>query len=424
LSLSFLIASRESSWTAAALVHRADVLDASVTCGDVNRMFTSDPGGPPAFAVRAKSGLGLIDRGTCMSVFAQRFGRELFERRPVSAIMDAEPLIVSAMLDVGAVSAMVADRKPDALRTGFIVVGEDDEYRGVATGLDLMRLAAEYLQETVISLQLMQTALIENEKLAALGGLVAGIAHEINTPVGVTMVAASQLDESTAAIREAFATGTMRRDDLDRYLETTRETVTLISANARRAGELVQSFKQVAVDQVGDERRPFDLAEYLHEIVLSLRPQLKRSQVSVGVDCPERIVVDGYPGALAQAVSNLIANALMHAYDHGVPGTIHIAARSLPGDRVELRVTDDGRGIAPELLERIFDPFFTTKRGRGGSGLGLSIVHNIVHRVLGGMIAVASPPGGGTTFTMEFPRASPYRSDARFAPYQTERTAS
>jgi len=370
--------------------------------------------------VRHGASYGLIDRESCTTTFALRFGRELYERRPVTAIMDREPLVVESGLDIGAVSALVADRKPNALRSGFVVVDANGAYCGIATGLDLMRATAEHLQSLMIRQSLMQETLVENEKLASLGSLVAGVAHEINTPLGVTLVAASQLDEATAGICAALEGGTLQRNDLTSYLDMAREISKLLLGNTTRAAELVQSFKQVAVDQTSDERRTFALVAYVNDVIMSLRPQIRRAQVTVTVEGPDDLMVDGHPGVFAQIVTNFITNAITHAFEGKPGGTIRLRV-SRRRETVRVSFGDDGRGISAEHVEHIFEPFFTTRRGRGGSGLGLNIVYNLVRRVLGGRVWVETAIGAGTTFHVEFPRVTPHQTPAVAGPASTER---
>jgi len=262
-----------------------------------------------------------------------------------------------------------------------------------------IRTAYQHLKQT-------QASLVQAEKLAALGGLVAGVAHEINTPLGITLTGASVLAEETRRFGEQLEGGNLKKSAVHEYLKTAGESVELILANASRAAHLVHSFKQVAVDQTSEARRQFNLAEYLGEVVESLHPTYKRLPVQVSIDCTADIQLDGYPGALAQVVTNLLVNALTHAFAEHPAGHIMIRARAEEGT-VNLEFEDDGQGIAPEHLQRIFDPFFTTRRGAGGSGLGLHVVYNIVTKRMGGRIEVDSTPGLGTRFSMRMPVVAP-----------------
>jgi len=252
-----------------------------------------------------------------------------------------------------------------------------------------------------------QEELIQSEKMAALGSLVAGVAHEINTPLGNALTASSHLADRVDSLASLFAEGKMRRSDLDQFLGLVGETTTLMLANLERAVELVQSFKQVAVDQTSGERRQFDLKGYIDEVLLSLRPRLRKTRHQVSINCPKDILVDGYPGALSQILTNFVLNSLLHAYPGDVAGQLSITVSQPDPDWIELSYADDGIGIPAELIGRIYDPFFTTKRGSGGSGLGLHIVYNLVNVSMGGHISVKSRTGHGTQFLLRFPRAAP-----------------
>lgn len=269
-----------------------------------------------------------------------------------------------------------------------------------------MRQAKETAETAYRQLKDAQANLVQSEKMASLGGLVAGVAHEINTPVGVILTGASVLSEESAHFQKSIAAGTVKKSELLRYTETAMQSALLIQTNAERAAALILSFKQVAVDQTSEARRVFELGEYIEEIILSLRPAFKHSPIEMLLDCPEKIEVDGFPGALSQIITNLVTNSLRHAFDPDQAGTMRITA-SVERGMVRIIFSDNGIGIPPEHLGRIFDPFFTTKRGKGGSGLGLNIVYNLVTQTLGGTIAVTSSPGNGATFTIAFPRCSP-----------------
>jgi predicted ATPase/signal transduction histidine kinase len=283
----------------------------------------------------------------------------------------------------------------------------------MAISLENARLYAE-LEEKVAertrklsaaldNVRTMQDQMVESEKLAALGGLVAGMAHEINTPVGIAVTAASHLVDRTDELREAWQSGAMRRSTLDRFVESVEDAGRLILSNLERSNELVQSFKQVAVDQSSEARRTFAVREYLDDILRSLRPSLKRAPHRIEVECDAGLSITSYPGALAQVVTNLVLNSVVHAYDDGVAGRIELAVSTADGGGIRLRYRDDGKGIPDEARQRIFDPFFTTRRTHGGSGLGLHLVYNLVTQRLGGTITVASEPGRGTEFTVDIP---------------------
>ncbi|MGH8671352.1 MAG: ATP-binding protein [Burkholderiales bacterium] len=266
-------------------------------------------------------------------------------------------------------------------------------------------LTAAELLETVHYLEVTRKELVESEKLASLGGLVAGVAHEINTPVGITVSAASYLQDRTEDAKQKMTRGTLQQSELTHYLDDASQSARLLLSNANRAAQLVQSFKQVAVDQTSDERRRFELRSYLEETILSLHPRLSEASATVHLDCLHTIEMDSYPGPLAQVVTNLVLNSLQHAFDPGGAGVITISARSHHEDEVTVRYQDNGRGFAPEARDRIFEPFFTTRRGSGGDGLGLHIVYNIVTHKLRGSISVAeTQDGGGATFVITIPK--------------------
>lgn len=247
-------------------------------------------------------------------------------------------------------------------------------------------------------------SLLRSERLAALGGLVAGIAHEVNTPVGVATTSASYLVREVEELRQLVAARKLTASRMQEFINNADEAARLTLSNCDRAAQIINSFKQVAVDQVGGERRRFALAEYLDEVLTSLRPRLKREPHKVEVDCPPDLVVETDPGALSHGLTNLLVNALVHAFAPGVVGAIRISARLQDGDMVKLTFSDNGRGIPAELHEQVFDPFFTTRRGSGGSGLGLHILHNAITVALRGQLRLVSEIGKGTTFVMTFPR--------------------
>ncbi len=255
-------------------------------------------------------------------------------------------------------------------------------------------------------LQQAQDELLRSEKLAALGSLVAGIAHELNTPIGNSLMVASTLGDHTKSIREGMSVG-LRRADFEHYLADMDEAGEQLVHNLRRASELINSFKQVAVDQTSSQRREFGLAEVISEILLTLRPVTKKTPYVIDVDVPENVQMDSYPGPLGQVISNLVQNAILHGFDGGPKGKVLIQAHKLDDHQVELKVSDDGKGIPAAHMRRIFDPFFTTKLGQGGSGLGLNVVHTVVTGVLGGHISIESELGRGTLVTVVFPMVAP-----------------
>ncbi|MGE5390107.1 MAG: AAA family ATPase [Deltaproteobacteria bacterium] len=258
------------------------------------------------------------------------------------------------------------------------------------------------LSNTINQLKAAQMSLVWSEKMASLGRLVAGVAHEINTPVGVGVTAATNLQQITGEFARLYAEDQLTRQSLQDYLDDCQTAVSIITSNLNRASQLIRSFKEVSVDQTSETRRLFQVKSYLDEILLSLHPKLKKTNHVITVDCDEALEIDSYPGAFAQILTNLVMNSLVHAYDPGDTGQLTIRVRKLE-DSLQLEYRDDGKGIEPESLPKIFDPFFTTDREHGGTGLGLSIVYNIVTIQLGGIIECSSQPGQGTSFRITAP---------------------
>ncbi len=276
------------------------------------------------------------------------------------------------------------------------------EHRVDARTRDLQSANGQ-LRRTLDELRQAQKQLVESEKMAALGALVAGVAHEINTPLGIGVTAASHLETESKRVRALVADSVLKRSDLDAYLATASDSSELILRNLKRADHLVKSFKQVAVDQSSEQRRVIELAEYLDEILTSLHPRLKRTKHEVVVDCDPLIRVNTFPGALYQVIVNLVINSLVHGFEEIEAGRVDLAVRCVDG-QVEIDYRDNGRGMPEAVRARIFEPFFTTKRGQGGSGLGMHIVYNLVTQMLGGTVTCDSVQGEGVRFLVKFPQ--------------------
>ena len=265
------------------------------------------------------------------------------------------------------------------------------------------------LSSVLATLEQAQTNLITSEKMASLGSLVAGIAHELNTPIGNSLLTATALEDMVADFNRKYADGGVKRTALETLLSDTRLACGIMTSSLRRAADLITSFKQVAVDQTSDQRRQFDLNEVLSDTLATFAAQLRRANCETKLDCPPQLMLDSFPGSVGQVLSNLINNALLHAFDQRASAVLSISARATADDQVVLVFADDGVGMTPKILHQVFDPFFTTKMGQGGSGLGMNIVYNIVTGMLGGSIQVESTAGRGTSVTIRMPRTAPRR---------------
>ena len=331
--------------------------------------------------------------------------------------------VISPLKKLGKAAAGIA--KGD-LKTTIPYV-KDDEFGALSHELETMRGALEQnftqlenrvdertselrtvnttMRNMLDQLQRAQQNLIQSEKLAALGSLVAGVAHELNTPIGNGLTVATTLCDSCDNMKREMNNG-LTRAALERFIEDMDEGSHLVSRNLEKASELVSSFKQVAVDRTSAQRRKFSLFEILTETRLTVSPTFKRTPYIVDIDVIEDITLDSYPGPLGQVITNLLNNAVIHAFDNRDHGRVVLAAKNVI-DGVRLTVADDGKGIPVNQQDKIFDPFFTTKLGAGGNGLGMHIVHNIITGVLGGTIQLTSHEGEGTCFTIFLPRVAP-----------------
>lgn len=249
----------------------------------------------------------------------------------------------------------------------------------------------------------MQNFLIESEKMFALAGLVAGVAHEVNTPLGIGITAASHLSDMASELIEAVQNKTLSDSQLTEFFEDIRSGSDIILSNLNRAGKLIQSFKQLSVDQSTEPKRIFEVCSYMDEILQSVSPSLKKTRIKISVVCPNPIEVHGYPGAFSQIITNLIMNSTLHAFEPHAEGLITITL-GLQDSLLRIVYADDGAGMPPEILSRIFEPFYTTKRSTGGTGLGLAVVYSLVTQKLGGTIECKSSVGKGTEFTILFSR--------------------
>jgi PAS domain S-box-containing protein len=263
------------------------------------------------------------------------------------------------------------------------------------------------LSKTLATLQNMQGEILRSEKMAALGSMVAGVAHELNTPIGNSVTVATTLQDNADFMLEEIRTGHPRRTLLDQTLDASANGAEILVRNLNRAAALVSSFKQLAVDQSSNHRRHFDLRQAVEEVILTLTPMYKKTPYRFELDLAPDIELESYPGPLGQVITNFITNALSHAFEGRAQGTMFIVTRKRINDEVEITFSDNGIGISAEQLKRVFDPFYTTKLGQGGSGLGMHIVYDLVTGILGGKISLDSTPGQGLTIQMILPMVAP-----------------
>lgn len=256
------------------------------------------------------------------------------------------------------------------------------------------------------ALEKLMLELNEREKLASLGSLVSGVSHEINTPLGISITATSYLCEVNESFYKKLQNNEVTRKDFEEYVNNINQSTSILNHNLGRAAKLVNSFKEIAVHQSIEEQIPFNMSEYLDMIVTSLHHETKKQNHHVTVNCNPDLIVNSYAGAFSQIITNLMMNAIVHAYDDTINQSLNIMIDfHLQGNDALLIFSDDGKGIPEEHLGHIFEPFYTTKRGLGGSGLGLNIVYNLVTGLLNGRISCESKMGEGTKFIIEFPHS-------------------
>lgn len=293
-----------------------------------------------------------------------------------------------------------------AVQAGNIRLRENEEFsklilKNRQTELEL-KSTNTALQESLEKLKKTQAQLIESEKNAALSVLVAGVAHEINTPIGVSITAASHLEDKGKLFFSKVEGSGISREDFNEYKSSTLSSTEMLLSNLMRAADLIKSFKQVAVDQIKDEKRKFDLRAYFKEVLKSLQPEYKRVVDEVLLFCEEDIIICSYPGVFSQIITNLIMNSLIHGFEGKAEGEISIKIEE-SHDFLTIIYKDNGKGMSSESLKKIFDPFYTTKRGKGGTGLGMHIVYNLVRQKLEGQIKCNSIKGKGINITILIP---------------------
>jgi len=267
---------------------------------------------------------------------------------------------------------------------------------------DELRKRNNELANSMENLQLAKDQLVESERMASLGGLVAGIAHDVNTPLGVGVTAASFLEERINNLKAGFEDKSLTAKSMESFINEAEQAAKLLLGNLNRASELIASFKQVAVDQTSETERKFNLNDYIHEVIQSLQPSFKHSNHAITVNCPPDLYIRCAPGAIAQIITNMIINSLVHGFESTNSGRITLDV-TLEDDTVQMCYQDDGKGMSEAHLATLFDAFFTTRRGEGGSGLGTHIMYNLVTQSLSGHIEAKSELGKGLQYIIRFP---------------------
>ncbi|MDY6994194.1 MAG: ATP-binding protein, partial [Pseudomonadota bacterium] len=305
-----------------------------------------------------------------------------------------EPALLTAVYD------MTDRKRVEEERIRFI---QEREAKNAVLQLnEEIQAQKEELACALAQLQAAQQQLVESEKMSSLCHLVAGVAHEINTPIGISVTGISQMESLTQNLAHLFEHKQLKRSDLQKYLDNANQINSLIFKNLTRAAELISSFKQVAVDQSSEQQRQFNLNAYLHEIINSLKPELKQLRPQILIDCDQNINLYSYPGVFCQIITNLVMNSLIHGVNQQKNAIINLRVHQQL-QAIKIIYSDNGQGMPPATLKKIFEPFFTTNRHGGGSGLGLHIVYNLVTHKLNGTIHCTSSVGQGTTFTLTLP---------------------
>lgn len=322
------------------------------------------------------------------------------------------------VLGHGQISTRTHDGRPRWIAGAHLVITERKEAENRVRELnetleERVAQRSAQLSEAMQTLHQSRDALARSSAKATLSTLVASVTHELSTPLGNSLMAASTCLDLSKRFQSQVDSGQLKRSELSAFLTQIREGSDLVERNLHRAVELVKNFKQVAADQASEQRRMFDLAAVVQEVMNTLSPSLKRHTHRVVIDIADKIPMDSYPGALGQVVINLVNNAYSHAFEGRTGGCVRIEARAR-GGWVDMLVSDDGVGMSPALLAHMFEPFFSTKIGRGGTGLGMSIVENLVKKILGGVLSIESAVGVGSRFLISLPQQAPDNSDTGF----------
>lgn len=307
--------------------------------------------------------------------------------------------------DYNALTERLRDQVRDLLaaKNELSILNEKLESR-VAKRTAALAEANVNLHQVLENLHKTQDELIRSAQLAGLGSLVAGIAHELNTPIGNALTVSTSLAHESRVLKEQHVNGTLRRSSLEKFLNASEGITEILERNLLRAAYIIGHFKQLAVDQLSENRRRFLLEDVISDALSARNPQLRKTPFKIVLDLEAAIEMNSYPGAISQVLSNFIQNSLTHAFEGRQNGTMKIKTRSLPMQQIELVFSDDGNGIPAADQKQVFDPFFTTKLGQGSSGLGLHIAYNLITVALGGKITLESQPGAGVDMRLVLPQ--------------------
>ncbi|MET0857487.1 MAG: CHASE domain-containing protein [Telluria sp.] len=378
-----------------------------------NTLFDSAAAGGLTLSKRVAQGHISVAQRHWLVQYRARAGSRYSRDFTPPVLVGAAGILISALIAALLVASRRSRTLTGRLRATLV------EQRASLVELEQQKAHVELahgdLSSVLETLKQAQANLITSEKLASLGALVAGIAHELNTPIGNSLLTATALSDMVNEFEKKYADGGIKRSALEAHMADTRLACGIMASSLSRAADLITSFKQVSVDQTSDKRRPFELGEVVRDTLATFAAQLRRANCRIEVDVAPKLVLDSYPGGIGQVLSNLINNALLHAFQGEASPKIVISAREIEQGQVILNFSDDGVGMTQKTLHQVFDPFFTTKMGQGGSGLGMNIVYNVVTGMLGGSIGIASTPGNGTSVTIMMPKHAPDQTVADVA---------
>jgi len=388
---------------------KINILELSKLYGEIERVLSGTLGTAGAYSVLKNSDIFTEEESLSLSNMYTNILKEMkispdeFSRK-INYLEEKDKLL-NEHYDQLKEKVIERDEEISARKTAekeILVLNETLEHK-VEDRTKKLKESNQELEKSMEKLKKTQDTLIETEKMASLGELVAGVAHEINTPIGLSLTGITHFISTSNKISKLYENDELNEEDFENFIKMSGELATSININLEKTANLVRSFKQVAVDQSSDGKREFELVSYLDEILLSINNITKKSKVTINIDAPKAITIKGYPGVISQVFTNLIMNTLKHGYDNIPATTIDITIKDTD-DTIDIEYKDYGKGISEKNLAKIFNPFFTTKRDDGGSGLGLSIIYNLITTKLNGTIQCKSIENEGTTFSIAMPK--------------------